>query len=312
MSVATLQKPISLDDSDRVMLEPCLAYLYTAQSMSDAFSFLFSSEDRQDALTPTERLAEDLLFMWRSKLYADVQLQITANLAEPANESDNFFTCHKAILCSRVPYYQTSLLGPYADKEQRLLTLPTPPFDAAALHFTLGYIYCGSLDFSPRTFDLPTALTIWRCATYLGLDLLPLEVEAWLEDTALSKPDPIKAARIYTWSTLPDVNCSWLQASSRAIVVDRFGEAWREEIGWLDQSAQQSLVTDVCASIDAKRFVHAVKSWLAVQTRVVGTQAKWAIHVSRLRHVSTTISRCMTAFVDASTCRATDQQDSCQ
>ncbi|KAK7015383.1 hypothetical protein R3P38DRAFT_3570839 [Favolaschia claudopus] len=53
----------------------------------------------------------------------------------------------------------------------------TPPFTPASLHFTLGFLYTGTLIFSHRTY-LSTSLTLLLFASYLALPTLYAEVSA--------------------------------------------------------------------------------------------------------------------------------------
>ena len=54
------------------------------------------------------------------------------------------------------------------------ITLPSPP----SLHFTLGYIYTGTLVFSRRGYDLDTAFHIMRSVTYLSINALYDKIQA--------------------------------------------------------------------------------------------------------------------------------------
>ncbi|KAK7028413.1 hypothetical protein R3P38DRAFT_3267297 [Favolaschia claudopus] len=54
---------------------------------------------------------------------------------------------------------------------------PLPPFTPASLHFTLGFLYTGTLIFSHRTY-LSTALALLLSAFYLALPTLYAEVSA--------------------------------------------------------------------------------------------------------------------------------------
>ena len=58
------------------------------------------------------------------------------------------------------------------------LPLPSPAFTPASLHFTLGFLYTGTLILSNRNYDLNTAFAILRSATYLSLDTLYNEIQA--------------------------------------------------------------------------------------------------------------------------------------
>lgn len=224
-------------------------------------------------------------YRWRAKLYSDAQIQICQeNETEPAMESESIFTVHRAILCSRVPYFKSLLLSPYADSENRLFTLPSPPFTNASLHFTLGYIYTGTLYFANRTFDLTTAFNIWRCAAYLGMDNLLLEAEAAIEDLSVNqpKPDPLRCARVYQFASSPDVGSTLLAELCRPIIASKFGDAWREEIGSMDQETQQKMVTDVCATIGPGSAVEILRQIQACQNRIALVRAAWADHITAM------------------------------
>ncbi|KAJ7447360.1 hypothetical protein B0H11DRAFT_2335758 [Mycena galericulata] len=85
-----------------------------------------------------------------------------------------FFSSHRFILVSRSPYFHSALVSrPSPQKplsfflsssltasKPLTLTLPSPRFTPASLHFTLGFLYTGTLLFSHRTYDLSTALSL--------------------------------------------------------------------------------------------------------------------------------------------------------
>jgi hypothetical protein len=116
-----------------------------------------------------ERLREDLVYMWRSKLYSDVKIILpltnphssaTNNRAAPTStllqrppedtHSDDpssstetaTFSSHKFILASRSPYFAQLLLntGGFKPSDRDEIELPSPPFTPASLHFCLGYM----------------------------------------------------------------------------------------------------------------------------------------------------------------------------
>jgi hypothetical protein len=204
-----------------------------------------------------------------------MQLQITSD-CHAAPEEDAIFTVHRMILL-RAPYFRNLLQSSYADSENRLLTLPSPPFTPAALHFTLGWLYCGTLDFSTRTYDLSTAFAIWRCAAYLQIDLLQEQVEYAIED--MSATNPARAARVYQWTLSPDVNCRALQVATRAAIVDNFGIAWRKEVGMLSQAVQQDLVSSVCSTINSNSAIGSLRQLLAVRAALQASADPWAQHI---------------------------------
>ena len=214
-------------------------------------------------------MLQDLLYCWRSKLYSDVSLCLGDN-------SDTTFASHRALLASRSPYFKSILLGNYADSSQYIFTLPSPPFTPASTTFTLGYIYCGTLAFSDRTFDLTTAMEIFRCADYLGLTLLRDEVEDRIEDVLNVK----RAARIFSFASASDVNSLRLRRAASVFVLGNFGDVWGcPQIGNLEFAMQKQLVADVCATINPVSLTAVAKSAFVLRKRIKLEKAPWAEHV---------------------------------
>ncbi|KAF7360086.1 hypothetical protein MVEN_00736700 [Mycena venus] len=182
-----------------------LEYLYTGQGFGEAFGADESATVDGEELR-IDKLRKDLVFMWRSRLYSDVRIALTSNgPPPPTNGNDDedaherqmpVFSSHRFILASRSPYFHTALvswpspspqkalasslssaLGLGAPGEPLTLSLPSPPFTPASLHFTLGFLYTGTLIFSHRTYDLSTALALLLSANYLQLPTLHAEVQ---------------------------------------------------------------------------------------------------------------------------------------
>lgn len=115
-----------------------------------------------------ERLRNDLVYMWRSKLFSDVKLilPLDSSVAGPegssvlgpehspsdqsflgdATSTTATFSAHKFILVSRSPYFAQLLLNTggfrSADPARSEIKLSSPPFTPASVHFCLGYM-CG-------------------------------------------------------------------------------------------------------------------------------------------------------------------------
>jgi hypothetical protein len=87
------------------------------------------------------------------------------------------FLSHWFVLVSRSPYFFDQLVT-YGGKAA-IGKVPTVrlPFTPPSLHFILGFIYTGTLNFSNRTYDLDTTFHITRCVTYLQLQSLHDEVQ---------------------------------------------------------------------------------------------------------------------------------------
>ncbi|KAH7320435.1 hypothetical protein B0J17DRAFT_685204 [Rhizoctonia solani] len=196
----TVLRRISLTGNPGIF-KNLLEYLYTGQGESAKLESefgIFAKNGQTESPEPIaeiarrDKLRRDLFYMWKFRLYSDVRIEITGNLSSINNEiAIPVISSHRFILSSRVPHFRASLFSPLtpvspltlvgqgiSPTNPLLLDLPTPPFTPAALHFTLGFIYTGTLTFSDRTWDLETAFNIMRSAKYLGLDTLENEIRA--------------------------------------------------------------------------------------------------------------------------------------
>ncbi|KAJ6459078.1 hypothetical protein C8R45DRAFT_1221533 [Mycena sanguinolenta] len=254
-----------------------LEYLYTGQGFGEAFEFLFDEHAGEDSTSldgeelRIDKLRKDLVFMWRSRLYSDVRVALTSNGPPPAadNESDDgherqmpVFSSHRFVLASRSPYFHTALVAwPSPQKplststtdEPLTLSLPSPPFTPASLHFTLGFLYTGTLVFSHRTYDLSTALALLLSANYLQLPTLHAEVQAriiaemahglfhaalpfaayeeltkgaWRAGGCTCRKCAMRVPRILEFSLRPDVQDAVLERGARRALVGLFGTGW--------------------------------------------------------------------------------------
>lgn len=270
---------MNLSDVSPAFFEATLEYLYTAEeSVVDVFEFL--NEDRVSPKDGVEKrldkLRQDLVFMWRSRLYSDVDIVLgedhvrtipDANasvlslaLEEGTDEEESAsFSAHRMMLVSRSPYFAAQLLSPYADAHSRVVRLPSPPFTPAAMHFTLGFIYTGTLFFSNRTFDLSTAFQLWLAGSYLQIETLQTLVSSLIAQDfchSFTCSPPCKTCvkrvpRTLAFVSRPDVSDVRLRAMVQdAVSGDHFGTYWSKEVGNLDYAIRGSIVSDVCAKVD--------------------------------------------------------------
>lgn len=151
------------------------------------------------------------------------------------------------------------------------INLPSPPFTPASLHFTLGYVYTGTLVFSHRTFDLDTSFHIMRSANYLSLDPLCDEIQArivqemmhglfhaflefseyeritggkWGTGGCRCRQCARRAPRVLEFALMEDVKNTHLERGARRALVGLFGEGWcNAEFARLSQKTRQSLLT---------------------------------------------------------------------
>lgn len=255
-----------------------MEYLYTGKGFGVAFEFLFdSNESREEGDAEENRidkLRKDLVFMWRSRLYSDIRIALNGTFASANHDTATaIFSSHRFILVSRSPYFHTQLLSwPTTPKpgEPITLTLPSPPFTPASLHFTLGYIYTGTLVFSHRSYDLDTAFHIMRSATYLQIDALYDEVQArivqemlhglfhaflefpeyeritggrWGTGGCRCRQCARRVPRVLEFAISDDVKNAHLERGARRALVGLFGEGWcTAEFAGLAQKVRDSLL----------------------------------------------------------------------
>ena len=248
-----------------------LEYLYTARGLSQAFEFLFDqspeSKEGDEDETRLDKLRKDLVFMWRSRLYSDVKISLTGSFSSVNHESATaVFSSHRFMLVTRSPYFHTSLkswgktanaiaksASGSGEDEPLTITLPSPPFTPASLHFALGYIYTGTLVFSHRTYDLDTAFHIMKSATFLSIQSLYDEIQArivqemmhglyhaflefseyeritggkWGSGGCRCRQCARRAPRVLEFAIAEDVKNQHLERGARRALVGIYGEGW--------------------------------------------------------------------------------------
>lgn len=276
-------------------------WLYTGEGFGDVVEWIDDDTEtggsirdslgrRGDIHDRRDKLGQDLTYMWRSKLYVDVRIHLQPQMSAMDEEEDDsdsstdslsstaVFTAHRFILCSRSPYFASVLLNPsFKPQATADIHLPTPPFTPAALHFCLGYMYAGHLDFSNRSFDLSTAFAIYRAAEYLQLETLVQEIEARIVhdfchglDVAKCKCRrcPLRAARVWRFAAEPDIGAIQLREQARWYVIKTWGQSWGREIGMMETQEKADHVKDLCSNISPNTVVGALRSIQAVRARM--------------------------------------------
>lgn len=244
-----------------------LEYLYTGNGMGVAFEFLFDTPEQREGGESEEarvdKLRKDFCYMWRSRLYSDVRIALSGNFpsggsnSTEAEDSAVVFFSHRFILVSRSPYFRGALSpefrAPTASSSPVTLTLPSTAFTPASLHWSLGFMYSGTLNFSHRTFDLDTAFAIVRSAAFLLLATMRDEIEAYIVEEMMhglfhayltfEEYEKITAGkwgvggckcrqcqrrmpRILDFALSPDVSSRVLEKGARRALVGMFGEGW--------------------------------------------------------------------------------------
>lgn len=234
------------------------------------------------------------------------------------------FSAHRCLLSSRSPYFAQVLLNlgefqPHAagaGNDLRRVTsttstvgkqnipdisLPTPPFTAQAVHFILGYIYFGSLGrFSSKVLDMPTALLVRKCATYLEMEALEREVEgrliwefchgiAW--DDRVNRHEGREKAgvrvgggnrvrgcrcrkcvkripRLLRFASSPDVQAMEMLALSREYVIRGWGDCLGKDMGLLDEELFEEIIQDIIGRIAPASVFERIKAVDAARLRL--------------------------------------------
>jgi hypothetical protein len=76
MQIPTMNNPMLFQNE--------LEYLYTGKGFSEAFEFLFDTAEKHEEGDAQDnridKLRKDLVFLWRSRLYLDVHIEIRRSL----------------------------------------------------------------------------------------------------------------------------------------------------------------------------------------------------------------------------------------
>jgi hypothetical protein len=226
--------------------------------------------------------------MWTSKLYCDVRIHLAAPDGEgydsdSSGASDDslaatvIFTAHRFMLVSRSRYFASLFLSDDFRPSTADVHLPTPPFTPAALHFCLGWMYAGHLDFSNRSYDLLTAFQIYRAAEYLQLDGLVEEIESRIVHDFCHGLDYDKChcrrclsriPRVWRFAGASDVGALELQRRARRFILRGWGETWGREIGMADKAERDDLVRDVVAAMTPSSVVGAFRGCAHIRRRI--------------------------------------------
>ncbi|CAJ0644375.1 10958_t:CDS:2 [Entrophospora sp. SA101] len=132
-------------DEDPIMFRQELKFFYTGEEGSEEF---LAAVDTTDELEQ-DKLKEDLLYMFKSKLYTDVELIL--------DHSDNG-DLDIAMLSSN-----------FKDSKTASIRLDASIFNNTSLNLILTYIYTGNLTSHSKPLTLETCEWVWIGADFLGI-----------------------------------------------------------------------------------------------------------------------------------------------
>ncbi|PAV14663.1 hypothetical protein PNOK_0974100 [Pyrrhoderma noxium] len=224
-----------------------LEYLYTRKGFCDAFEFLFDTNEKNASEGEADevriaKVRKGLVYMWRSILYSDIIIDIYEDVPTIGNsttteeETAPAFYSHRFILATRAPYFYDQLIT-YGLKnlpppgEPAKLRLPSPPFTAPALHFTLGFLYTANyLQIQPLYDEIQSRIVV---------EMMHGLFHAFLEFTEYERITGGKwgngcrcrqcarrAPRVLQFSVRPDVQNVYLDRGARRALVGLFGSGW--------------------------------------------------------------------------------------
>ncbi|KAF9495471.1 hypothetical protein BDN71DRAFT_1488902 [Pleurotus eryngii] len=187
--------------------------------LGEAFEFLFDSAESRD-----EGDAEEI----------HVRLALTGTFSTSHHEdSTAVFSSHRFILISHSSYFYNVLVSWPSAPKQRLgepptLQLLSPPFTPASLHFSLRFIYTGTL----TLYDEIQA----RIVQEMIHDLLHAFLEfseyerltgsKWGTGGCRCRQCAHRAPRILEFAVADDVKNPYLERGARRALVGLFGEGW--------------------------------------------------------------------------------------
>ncbi|BEI95000.1 uncharacterized protein CcaverHIS019_0705810 [Cutaneotrichosporon cavernicola] len=278
-----------------------LEWLYTGEGFGDVVEWISGEREgtsntslrdslgrRGDVSERRDKLGQDLTYMWTSKLYCDVRIHLASPEgdgydSDSSGASDDslaatvIFTAHRFMLISRSPYFATLFLNEDFRPSTADVHLSTPPFTPAALHFCLGWMYAGHLDFSNRSYDLLTAFQIYRAAEYLQLDCLVEEIESRIVHDFCDGLDYnrchcrrclSRVPRVWRFAGASDVGALELQRRARRFILRGWGETWGREIGMAEKAERDDLVRDVLSSMTPSSVVGAFRAIANIRRRI--------------------------------------------
>lgn len=316
---AVLRIPIAFNP---ILFSNELEYLYTGKGFGEAFEFLFDStapDEGNEEDARIDKLRKDLVFMWRSRLYSDIRISLTGLFSSTNHEPTTaIFSSHRFMLISRSAYFRAQF-SDWADShksngEPLTVTLPSPPFTPASLHFSLGFVYTGTLAFSNRTFDLDTAFHIMRSATYLAIDTLYDEIQArivqemmhglfhaflefseyeaatggrWGTGGCRCRQCARRAPRVLEFALADDVKNPHLERGARRALVGLFGDGWcTSEFAHLPQKTRDAIVKGLAKRTNPMNIFPLLFASHAALTRLGTIIDNWADTVKDMVHAA--------------------------
>ncbi|WVR04398.1 hypothetical protein IAU60_001400 [Kwoniella sp. DSM 27419] len=263
-----LDRPSKASALIRAQLET----FYTGQGLGTVMNRITHSSDPDaNSLSVTQRegntterydrISQDYMYMWRSRLYADIQIRLfvghNADHIEQEGPiasdcTDTIFSCHRPV--------------------NDTLLLPSTAFTPTATHLCLGYMYSGRLDLN---FDFNTALAVHRAAAFLQIEALVGEIESrlvygfchgmrWTSCRCAACTTRVE----HVWSFANETTAISLEERSRAYLVEGWSKSWMQGVGSAEESDRSRLLTSVLKTITSSSVIAAFQDLQAMRDRL--------------------------------------------
>ncbi|CAB4419149.1 unnamed protein product [Rhizophagus irregularis] len=163
---------IAKTDEDPFLIRQELKFFYTGEEGSEEF---LSAVDTTDELEQ-DKLKEDLIYMFKSKLYTDVELVLDYSEDSPEIVDEEDFKpikikAHRFILYTRSEYFKKMLSSDFIEARSSSIHLDASIFNQTSLNIILTFIYTGNIPPSkPLTLD--DYEWVWIGADFLGIKFL--------------------------------------------------------------------------------------------------------------------------------------------
>ncbi|CAG8611015.1 15743_t:CDS:2, partial [Acaulospora colombiana] len=173
--------PISMKtDADPFLFKQELKFFYTGEEGSEEF---LAAVDTTDELEQ-QKLKEDLLYMYKSKLYTDVELvlELDEDSLEIIEEDDEdvfkpiTIRAHRFILSTRSEYFKRMLISDFLEARTASISLDASIFNPTSINLILSFIYTGNLSYNQKPLTLEMCEWVWVGADFLNIKILCDEI----------------------------------------------------------------------------------------------------------------------------------------
>ncbi|XP_034036611.1 AP2-interacting clathrin-endocytosis protein [Thalassophryne amazonica] len=241
---------------------------YDRKSVTDAVDLHPANTDAA-ALDPASGLGADLLYLYKKGEQCDITIQV----------AEEFFSCHRAILCARCEYFRAMLSGSWMESSRQCI--PLQGLGPEEMEIVLQFIYGAIADLPSGTNFSQVVLA----ADMLGLEGLKDVVEMVLtRDHCCFFPKPsygVQQAILECLSFSHAVGLHHLHMLCKRWVAEHFVKTWSQRsFSLLSSDLHRVCLTAVTESMTVDNAVTVLCD--SEQLIISLPEVKWAQQVRRL------------------------------